>query len=354
MIGEVIRKYRKEKQMTQEEMADYLGVTASAVNKWEKGNSLPDVSLLAPIARLLGISTDILLSYEEELTEQEINRILEEISEKVKSGDYDSAFCRADEKIREYPSCEKLILLAAQSLDGYRVIYGISEGEKYDRKIFEWLTRVLKSGDSSMSQAAAIGLYQMCMRKKEYDKAQEYLNKVRQRGSMIKQMQADLYRVQGKKEEAYRLCEEIVFSCFSELNGAMNGLVSLALEKDDREKAEIIVKKQKQLAEILEMGKYMEASPGLGYAVYMQDREMVLNILAEVVHSVKNIYDFRRSKLYSHMNFSDTESNEMIHILQKALTEDEDIAFVREDERYIELMEELQDIIEREERKSSQ
>lgn len=36
-IGEVIRKYRKQKNMTQEEMANRLGVTAPAVNKWENG-----------------------------------------------------------------------------------------------------------------------------------------------------------------------------------------------------------------------------------------------------------------------------------------------------------------------------
>ena len=48
-IGEVIRTYRKRKDMTQEEMARRLGVTAPAVNKWEKGNSLPDITLLAPI-----------------------------------------------------------------------------------------------------------------------------------------------------------------------------------------------------------------------------------------------------------------------------------------------------------------
>ena len=38
-IGEVIRKYRKEKNMTQKEMAHRLGVTTPAVNKWEKGVS---------------------------------------------------------------------------------------------------------------------------------------------------------------------------------------------------------------------------------------------------------------------------------------------------------------------------
>ena len=61
-IGETIRKYRKEKNMTQEEMANRLGVTAPAVNKWENGNSYPDIMMLVPIARLLDISLDTLLS----------------------------------------------------------------------------------------------------------------------------------------------------------------------------------------------------------------------------------------------------------------------------------------------------
>ena len=74
-IGEVIRKYRKGKDITQEEMAKRLGVTAPAVNKWENGNSLPDVSLLSPIARLLNISIDTLLSHEKEISDEETNRL---------------------------------------------------------------------------------------------------------------------------------------------------------------------------------------------------------------------------------------------------------------------------------------
>ena len=49
-IGSVIRKYRKECGLTQEEMAKRLGVTTPAVNKWENGNTNPDIELLAPIA----------------------------------------------------------------------------------------------------------------------------------------------------------------------------------------------------------------------------------------------------------------------------------------------------------------
>ena len=68
-IGSVIKKYRKEAGYTQEEMANRLGVTTPAVNKWENGNSKPDIELLSPIARLLHISLDTLLSFQEKLTD---------------------------------------------------------------------------------------------------------------------------------------------------------------------------------------------------------------------------------------------------------------------------------------------
>ena len=77
-LGNVIRKYRKIKNLTQEEMAGRLGVTAPAVNKWENENSYPDITLLAPIARLLGISLDTLLSFREELTAEEITGMIRE------------------------------------------------------------------------------------------------------------------------------------------------------------------------------------------------------------------------------------------------------------------------------------
>lgn len=75
-IGSVIKKYRKEIGITQEEMANRLGVTTPAVNKWENGNSNPDIGLLSPIARLLNISLDTRLSFHEKLTDAEIEEII--------------------------------------------------------------------------------------------------------------------------------------------------------------------------------------------------------------------------------------------------------------------------------------
>ena len=91
-IGVVIKKYRKEAGMTQEEMANRLGVTTPAVNKWENSNSKPDIELLAPIARLLDISLDTLLSFHEKLSDTEIEEIIRKMDRMFSEEGYEKTY----------------------------------------------------------------------------------------------------------------------------------------------------------------------------------------------------------------------------------------------------------------------
>ena len=174
-IGEIIRKYRKSKNMTQEEMASRLGVTAPAVNKWENGNSYPDVTLLAPIARLLGISTDTLLSFHEELTDEEVKQIVCEVDAKLKNEPYEEVFQWAREKLEQYPNCEALIWQIAVILDSQRMVREIPDAEQYDEYLCSLYVRVLDSEDETLRNRAADSLFGFYMRKKQYDKAEQYL-----------------------------------------------------------------------------------------------------------------------------------------------------------------------------------
>lgn len=62
VTGSTIKRIREEKQLTQAELADRLGVTPKAVSKWETGKGYPDIALLEPIAQALGISVIELMS----------------------------------------------------------------------------------------------------------------------------------------------------------------------------------------------------------------------------------------------------------------------------------------------------
>ena len=78
-INEIIRKKRLEKGYTQEQIASFLGVSPPAVNKWEKASSYPDITLLPPLARLLGTDLNTLLSFQEEPTKEEIEHFINEL-----------------------------------------------------------------------------------------------------------------------------------------------------------------------------------------------------------------------------------------------------------------------------------
>ena len=61
-IGNRIAKFRKAKGMTQEELANHMGVSSQAVSKWENDASCPDISLLPRLGKVLGVTTDELLT----------------------------------------------------------------------------------------------------------------------------------------------------------------------------------------------------------------------------------------------------------------------------------------------------
>ena len=89
-IGKFIAKKRKEKNMTQEQLAEKLGVTSKTISRWENGNYMPDISLLKPISEELGITLNDLLSGEkvekeeyQEKSEENIINTLEYSNKKI-------------------------------------------------------------------------------------------------------------------------------------------------------------------------------------------------------------------------------------------------------------------------------
>ncbi len=76
-IGQFIKFLRKEQELTQQELADKLGVTNRAVSKWENGLSLPDYSIIGELSKLLNVSINEILSGEK-LKEEERSKKFEE------------------------------------------------------------------------------------------------------------------------------------------------------------------------------------------------------------------------------------------------------------------------------------
>lgn len=103
-IGENIKRLRMKKQITQEQLAVAMGVSSAAVSKWERENTLPDVSLLPLLANYFGVSIDELMGYDAARIENEIDRFFEERNKLFKVGNV-AEYTRLSEKAyKEYPN----------------------------------------------------------------------------------------------------------------------------------------------------------------------------------------------------------------------------------------------------------
>ena len=107
-LGEKIKALRKQKNISQEVFANYLGVSFQAVSKWENGNTMPDVTMIPAIASFFGVSTDELFDFNLYEIEKNVEAIVDEYS---KYWDTDKHKCELilREGLKKYPGNDILL-----------------------------------------------------------------------------------------------------------------------------------------------------------------------------------------------------------------------------------------------------
>ena len=155
-INQIIRQRRRELSLTQEQVAAYLGVSTPAVNKWEKGSTYPDITLLPALARLLRTDLNTLLSFQEDLSDVEIETFVDHLDQMVQEQGYQAAFQAAWDKVQEYPTCEALLYSAALYLEGALSLYPVQQPEEYQTTLETWYQRLARSDTQSSSKRSQI------------------------------------------------------------------------------------------------------------------------------------------------------------------------------------------------------
>ena len=115
-IGTNIKRLRKEKNLTQEALADLLGVSFKAVSKWENCIGYPDITLLPALSSILDVSLDTLMGIDRSQAEQE--RILLEIGKLSKSGRLKEAYEMGRESMKQFPVNDTLIYVTSSLANG--------------------------------------------------------------------------------------------------------------------------------------------------------------------------------------------------------------------------------------------
>ncbi|GAA0783742.1 helix-turn-helix domain-containing protein [Hathewaya limosa] len=113
-IAKIIKEKRKEKGITQEELANYLSISKPAVSKWESGQSYPDITILPILASFFGITVDDLIGYEPQLSKEEVANLYKKLSSSISKDNFEEVFNECEEYAKKYYSCWILQEILAQ------------------------------------------------------------------------------------------------------------------------------------------------------------------------------------------------------------------------------------------------
>ena len=157
-IGEKIRKLRRDRNLTQEEVASHLGISFQSVSKWERGDGYPDITLLPALANYFGVTVDELLGmnelsarewYEEVNATWEVNR---------RAGRHERNVALMKEALRTFPNDALLLVQLSASLQ--RLAGTEEEKKMYLREAIAVEEQILRYGEDSEVRGAT--MYNIC------------------------------------------------------------------------------------------------------------------------------------------------------------------------------------------------
>jgi len=97
-----IVKLRHKKKITQEQLADFIGVTKASVSKWENKQSLPDILILTELAAFFDVTIDELLGYEPQLSKEQIQKLYLELAEAFAEYPFEEVMKKSEELTKKY------------------------------------------------------------------------------------------------------------------------------------------------------------------------------------------------------------------------------------------------------------
>ncbi len=109
-FSENIAKLRRDKRITQEQLAEFMGVTKASVSKWETKQSMPDVALLPQIASYFDVTIDVLLGYEPRLSIEQIQKIYIDFTKAFAKEEFEVVMNKSRELVKKYYSCYEFLV----------------------------------------------------------------------------------------------------------------------------------------------------------------------------------------------------------------------------------------------------
>lgn len=317
-LNEQIRENRKKVGLTQEQVANFLGVSTPAVNKWEKGATYPDVTLLPVLARLLKIDLNTLFSFHEEMTETEVKHFTAALMKELME-DLDKGFEMAMEKTREYPNCMKLLHTTATTLDWALILSGLPQERKdeYEKKTIALYERVAAGNDQQLQERATFMLATRYMKCEDYERAQEMVERLPERNLLDRrEIQADLYFKQDKFVEAAALLERKLQEQVQNIQTILVKLTDIAIREGNSENAVYISNVSRQAVKLFCFAEQFAYLAPLEAALGQKNIPESISIIENMMTAMQVRWAYEDTVLYHHI--AQTQDRQILEKLQNS------------------------------------
>lgn len=133
-IAENIVRLRHEKKITQERLAEFVGVTKASVSKWETGQSMPDIVILPRLATFFDVTVDELIGYVPQLSKEQIRRLYQEFASGFANAPFEDVMAKTQAYVKKYYSCYAFLFqICVLWLNHYM----LAEGEQRQKEVLE-------------------------------------------------------------------------------------------------------------------------------------------------------------------------------------------------------------------------
>ena len=238
-LAENVRRFRKERSLTQEQLSEVLGVTAGAVYKWEAGLSVPELELIVEMADFFDVSVDVLLGYE--VKDNSLDATVKRMQEYRRAKDR-AGLQEAEKALKRYPNSFRVVYESAAM---YRA-FGVESGDKaMFRRALELLDRALillpQNEDPEISEQTLYGkMAEAYLGLNENEKAIE-LWKAHNAGGLYSHSIGHGLAMSDRAEEAAPFLSEAMARIVADLCDTITGYINVFAARGDHASTQAIL-----------------------------------------------------------------------------------------------------------------
>lgn len=252
-IAKTLVRKRREKGITQDELAEYIGVSKASVSKWETGQSYPDITFLPELATYFNISLDELMGYTPQMKKEDIRKLYQKLSAQFAEEPFEEVMAQCRSIIKKYYACFPLLMQMATLFMNHYMLAGCAEEkEAVLRETVQLCVRIKEeSDDVGLLKEAVLTQAFCCLALNEPQSVLDLLGETARPVMPEEILVSQAYLSLGNMAKAKETLQVNLYQYLMLLSGTMVSYLQLCA--DDFEKAEECINRALALVDAYEL-----------------------------------------------------------------------------------------------------